>query len=381
MGSLRDKLGRFVKKAFKSIESTEDVASEELAPQIEDSTDEYVPAKREYPLVIWTPNHDSNPKDEVRLKVLAQKLRAIEQQIEEAERGIDQMDHGLAVTFDKDVSRLKALQEELSSLFTSRMERQRTESDDDEEGPDLEDADLTPEEDDKISKLEEEMARLENKSTNKEKAEEERLKRERAQREAKEGHVKKCKKLYGKISSRTHPDKVKEIELHELFKDASIAYANWDLKELENIWNYLNHKASRLLRSLMQRIDDMMEEIMQRTVQMAELRKSTGYQLWVDYNIPSARHQVEAYYKKRLDKEIEKTIQAIRSMDPTRYEPEPAYKPAPKEDRVVDTGGFFKVVKEANPTYHTPESANQFKGDTSSILNADSENELDDPWQ
>jgi len=137
------------------------------------------------------------------------------------------------------------------------------------------------------------------------------------------------KKLFKKISFKTHPDRTQKRSeedrkiLHELFLEAKAAYAANDLQGLTEVWNCIKSMRSRLLNRLLGKLQALMGQLSEANRNLANLHRSTPYKMLVDYKVPAAKPNVEHYYKSLLERQLMELKREINRKDPSRYPPQP----------------------------------------------------------
>jgi len=133
------------------------------------------------------------------------------------------------------------------------------------------------------------------------------------------------KKLFKKISMKTHPDRTQNKSdeekkiLHELFLEAKIAYASDDLHGLEEIWSCVKSMKPRLLSRLIEKLQHLMLQLQKSKVSLNMLKKSSQYNMLTDFKVDRARPKVEQFYKGLLLRKIERLKREINFRDATRY--------------------------------------------------------------
>lgn len=138
------------------------------------------------------------------------------------------------------------------------------------------------------------------------------------------------KKLFKKISLKTHPDRTQKRSeeekkiLHELFLEAKAAYAANDLQGLTEVWNCIKSMRSRLLNRLLGKLQALMGQLSEANRNLANLQMSTPYKMLVDYKVPAARPNVEHFYKSLLERQLMELKREINRKDPSRYPPQQA---------------------------------------------------------
>lgn len=302
-------------------------------------------------LIVYTGATEKDIGIESEIRKVRVELNKVEERLDEATRGIEQMEHELNLRYAPSVREYNMLQEELMLLFQQRSNQQRSDGepgfDDEDDDKDIE---LSAEE---LAAIEEVRASMEGQEDQEDAAKnaERVFKNNKRMAKDKGYKSKRAKDLFRKISKRTHPDKVKDPAAHEYFFQAKSAYEQNDADALQDIFDVLLKRGPGILRSMMSRLQFLIEERDAKIKAHAELRRTTEYAMWLDYAIPNNRPEVEIYWNKKLQSEIAKTIQAIRHLDPQRYKPKPA------------------------------ESFNMFKTGTKTVMSESESDTLDSPWE
>jgi len=111
-----------------------------------------------------------------------------------------------------------------------------------------------------------------------------------------EKQKKQCIKYYNKIAMRCHPDRTKNIKLHEIFYEAGLAKDNYDLRRLTDLW-YIAKQIRKgfdmdfeptlhdKLDTLKQEKSDLQQGNQHMTDQVAQIDQSEGYQLAKLYDV------------------------------------------------------------------------------------------------
>lgn len=273
-------------------------------------------------LTIWKPS-DNDPSEQAEYARLEAKLLKLNNAIDETSRGIEQMEHELNLENEDMLKYLAELEEELSALFLDQANNRRQENLYNENEPEKEASAFSKAE-------EEELARIEAEARQKSKARYD----EEAEKQQKE-QSQKVKKLFRKIANKTHPDKTKDIELHALFLQARKCYVRDDYSGLQLIWAEVQKKGSQLLRSLMSRIEELKELIVQREKDFFRIRNGQEYRMWSDYKVPALKKRVIEHHRSLIESNIKGAIKAIRSFDSSRhvedFEPRPTAKKSSNE--------------------------------------------------
>jgi hypothetical protein len=115
------------------------------------------------------------------------------------------------------------------------------------------------------------------------------------------------KKLYRKISMRTHPDRTKDTEKHKLFVAAKQYYADNNLEGLENIWQILNGKVSSLFDRLYKRLH---EELMQLELVEKILNSTLSSE---DYELAQLFEKNSFIVLEQIEKKLQFQIIVLRS--------------------------------------------------------------------
>lgn len=284
-------------------------------------------------LILWKPSDDKDLALEHKLRKVQAELDRVNERIDEANRGIDQMEHELNLKFAEEVRDLNLLMEELQILFMERSKQQRNESessmsggdDDEEDGENkmIGDDDLTPEElaeVERIRKLFEGQPEQDDAVRNAETV----MRANKRMAQPKGFKSERVRKLFQKISKRTHPDKTNDALMHDLFRQAKKAYEENDVEALQDIFDHIIKRGSNLLRSMKVRVTELEEERDQRLIEHAQMRRTVEYSMWLDWCVPECQNEVARHFLKKLNKEMAQAIGAIRHLDPSRHAPEPA---------------------------------------------------------
>lgn len=151
--------------------------------------------------------------------------------------------------------------------------------------------------------------------------------------------LEKVKKIFRKITMRTHPDRTPNKAMHSLFRQAVRARENMDLEALELIYKQAISGKLSLLNALLMRVEVIKAELVELRMTLNYLILSDGYRMYRDWQDLNNRAHIQQHYN-IVERNIEDTISKIRMLDPTRY---PTRKPAlfNKARPPFDTGSSF----------------------------------------
>lgn len=297
-------------------------------------------------LSIWVNTEENNLGTQAELRNAQKQLEALEEKLSTTQSDIEKMNSELEHWHTASVRELQDLRTELEVLFLERSNELRNESEDDLPDIDFDELKFTPEEESDLDRMMREVRKIREYNASFEK-------NRKAKRNAKKQQkirAEQCKKLFQKIAKKTHPDKVTDERLHEMFKAAYTAYEENDLETLEMIWKEIDGKGSWLMRSLLSRLREVQDKIQDTRESLAAVKKSEDYHMLTDYKLPESQPRVREHFHKKIKREIAQTIMAIRSLDPERHKPEPAL------------------------------SHDKFKTKTSSVMDDSNAEELSSPW-
>jgi seryl-tRNA synthetase len=86
-------------------------------------------------------------------------------------------------------------------------------------------------------------------------------------------------KLFKKIAFKTHPDRTDDPNLHVLFVAAKECRNKGDLAGLQEIWDFVSGKVSKLSSELTRKIKEIQDAIVYLELQLDRLRQGEDYQL------------------------------------------------------------------------------------------------------
>lgn len=136
-----------------------------------------------------------------------------------------------------------------------------------------------------------------------------------------EEHVKyrtnKLKSIYRKITMKTHPDRTTDKILNELFLEAKSCYKANDLQGLEEVWECVKIKKSRLLSRLIERISKLKLELDKASIEFGKLINSNSYRMSIDYfsNNIFAQNDAEQFFVALLEQRIEILKQKMKEYE------------------------------------------------------------------
>lgn len=221
---------------------------------------------------------------------LERQLQGIRVEYLQARKKIEKMDEKLREKFSNEIASLELLEQELSEIIAEHYAKNENNSEhQNSEWQQRDESDQQPNWD------------------------KEKVKRERKEKSHK------IKKLFKKIANRTHPDKTKDPVLNELFLEARICYNSNDEKGLEEIWYCVQHRRSRILSKLIERYEQLRQEVQEALVEITKLRVSSPYRMSVDYDYEERKPGVEKFFIKLVTAKMDALKKQINSMDKSRY--------------------------------------------------------------
>lgn len=129
-----------------------------------------------------------------------------------------------------------------------------------------------------------------------------------------------AKELFAKIAQKTHPDKTEDAEKHRLFEFARRAKDRNDVKELAEILRALGIKAGLDFSSnFVSKLQFLREQDTKTKKKLENILSSQHYKVAVDYRNPSVRPYVQQHYARILSDGAEKLKAEIRKLDPKRH--------------------------------------------------------------
>lgn len=299
-------------------------------------------------LVIWINLGENNLGTQAELRRAEKELKEYEEKLDKVRRDIEQMGHELEISCPILTRELSELREELEALFMERTNQQRDESEDDiQEEIDIDELQLNAADEAELERMMKEVKKIQehNASFAKNRAD------RRADKKKQAARAEKVKKLYRKIANKTHPDKVKDERLHELFRAATEAFNANDLESLEMIMQEVTSAGSWLMRSLLSRLKEIKIKISNVRGSLDVVYSTEQYRMLKDFKDEEGKRHVKKFYRDRIEREIKQTVEAIRSLDPERYKPKPAL------------------------------SHDKFKTTTTTVMGDINEDELESPWE
>jgi hypothetical protein len=136
-----------------------------------------------------------------------------------------------------------------------------------------------------------------------------------------------CKRLFLKIATKTHPDKVDDSELHKIFLDVKRAYEALDLMTLQDLWSQVATGINLRLKRLMLRLQAVKNELTQTRTKVRQQQESVEAKMAVDWKLfkdfgyvymPNMMKARTAFMS-RLQIDIINLVIAINNFDPSRY--------------------------------------------------------------
>lgn len=119
------------------------------------------------------------------------------------------------------------------------------------------------------------------------------------------------KKLFRFIAAKTHPDKIVDKELNELFIEAYEAYKAGDEQTLQEISDYLK-TGNRLLRKLMARISELKAEIQEVEKEISDVVNGSQYQIALE--LRKNRSYGLSIIHRQLTEQINKKNEVIQEL-------------------------------------------------------------------